>query len=134
MTNTRTPRRPVLGIDPKDGAAVLFIALAGGGGAARIFPADYERLLAAGLAANWFWNKAGCKTIGYVRAALNSVAGNLVTVARVLTSARPGQRVRYLDRDTRNLRRDNLVLRPGFGRRADATLVARAASRPDAHV
>ncbi|MDZ4369065.1 MAG: hypothetical protein U0987_18900 [Afipia sp.] len=128
MTKPRTSRSPVPGVDPRDGAAVLLIPLARDGGVARILPADYERLLAAGLSPNWCLNRDGTGGTAYVRAALNSVAGNLVTVARVLMAARPGQRVRYLDSDTRNLRRDNLVLRPGFGRRADAALVERAAS------
>ena len=63
---------------------------------------------------------------GYVVAPSSKSPSGYVSVARVLTDAGPGQIVRYLDGDRFNLRRSNLALEDGHGRRATRDLVTQA--------
>lgn len=122
--STISPKRSVRrGHDPKDGAPVVFVQLAKGAGECRMFEDDYNKLMAFGLSPNWCFNASG-NGARYVRAGLSAVRGKLVTVARVLTGAGAGERVRYLDWDHLNLRSDNLYFTAGKAGRNDAALVA----------
>jgi hypothetical protein len=61
--------------------------------------ADFDTLMAKGVSPKWKLSQAG-----------KVMAGDNKTVARVILEAPMGLRVKYLDNDPTNLRRDNLVL------------------------
>ena len=75
---------------------------------------DMDRLLTMGVSTNWTLNN------GSVHA--YSRSGHL-TIARVITDASIGERVRYLDGNTLNLRKHNLELVRGKGSKTDALYV-----------
>ena len=75
---------------------------------------DYQELLALGLSPNW------CLTGGNV---VTRKDGNLLTVARIIVDAQPGEIVAYSDGDRTNLRRGNLVLKSGYSINADRRLL-----------
>lgn len=81
---------------------------------------DFQSLMGMGLSVSWRISS------GYVVAPSSNALGGYVSVARVLTDAGPGQIVRYIDGDRFNLRRSNLALEEGHGRRATRDLVTQA--------
>jgi hypothetical protein len=75
---------------------------------------DYAVLLALGLSPSWFiWRS------GYVATPAPYSPNGHVNVARVLLDAGEGEVVRYVDSDKLNLRRENLLIEPGFALRRD---------------
>jgi hypothetical protein len=77
---------------------------------------DMDSLLTMGVSTNWTVTK------GYVTASGKS-SNNHVLIARVLTGASHGERVRFLDGNKLNLRRHNLKLVKGQGSKTDALYV-----------
>lgn len=118
MTSTPLPlpKHPYLGIDTRDGKAVLFVPLVRNGGTVRIFEDNYRLLMDAGLSPRWFLNSNG-RGKSYVRTWAGR-GGGCITVARVLLGAGRGQSVSYKDGDQANLRRDNIFTDLGYARRA----------------
>lgn len=60
----------------------------------------------------------GSRKHGYVTWTDMTAPGEAATLARALTGAGKGQRVRYRDRDTTNLRLDNLYIERGAAKAA----------------
>ncbi|WP_027155327.1 hypothetical protein [Mesorhizobium sp. WSM2561] len=82
---------------------------------------DYNELVGLKLSRNW-------QLRGGQVGAL-APFGTEVLIARVLTDARPGQRVVYLDNNTQNLRRNNLGLQAwGGSSKHDRALLVEAAA------
>jgi hypothetical protein len=110
--------------DPHDGKDVIVVPLQASWGCARLFEEDFQRLIDAGLSPFWSYNSNG-GGVSYVRASLSGGrCGEQVSLARLVAGAKKGQRVRYRDRDPRNLRSDNLYIERGYSRRHDRALVA----------
>jgi len=77
---------------------------------------DMDRLLTMGVSTNWTLNN------GYVTAS-GKTPSNHVLVARAITGAGFGEHVRFLDGNSRNLRRQNLQVMRGKGSKTDALYV-----------
>ncbi len=127
MKPTRRPprREPVRMLD-KYGRQVVCVPLAKGLGPAVVDAADYDTLMRLGLSSQWLVNGPAP---GYVRAPVNGALGSLVGVSRIIMVAGAGRRVRYLDRNPLNLRRNNLRLVDGYATRIDAEAVVKAFER-----
>lgn len=70
------------------------------------------------------WTLAGPKNgPQYVRANSDQGRGDTVQISRLITGAGYGQIVRYRDRNTLNLQRDNLIVTVGHGMRKDRDVV-----------
>jgi hypothetical protein len=69
---------------------------------------DYAALMLAGVSPNWFINQNGRK-LWYVRTPVG-VNGRPDTVARLILGASNGARVKYVDGNRLNLRRENLYV------------------------
>ena len=111
MTRSTEPQPAI----DHDGAKIVLVPLAGTGQKAKLFPKDYEALIAQGLTTRWCLNHNG-KDQHYVRCNLpQRVPGRatLVCVARLIIGAAPGRQVRYRDGDRLNLRSDNIRLCKG---------------------
>ncbi len=115
LAKNRTPYRD---FDHRKNAVVR-VPLAHGLGPAMIDPEDYDRLNEDGWSFNWFINQ------NTVRVSDIAVRGRLVNVARLITRARPGYIVKYLNGRRLDLRKSNLYLKRGNARGATA-----ANSRP----
>jgi hypothetical protein len=101
-----TTLRPPLQATDVDGKAILLVPLARTSLQAKIFPADYERLIAAGWSGNWVWNG------GHVK--VSHWRTNVTRVTRLIAGLSAGDRIqaRHIDRDRLNLRSDNIQLKP----------------------
>lgn len=73
---------------------------------------DMDKLLAMGISTNWTLNNGNVTASG-------KSSNNHVLVARAITGASFGERVRYIDGNKLNLRRDNLELASGKGSKTD---------------
>jgi hypothetical protein len=104
----------------RTGRQIVRVPLANSSAHATLLADDYARLRGLGMSENWVFNSNGGPH-RYVRCGA-PCQGNLVSVARILCAARPGVVVRYLDGDRTNLHRDNLALKSGKAKRADASL------------
>lgn len=69
---------------------------------------DYAALMLAGVSPNWFINQNGRK-LWYVRTPVG-VNGRPDTVARLILGVGKGARVKYVDGNRLNLRRENLYV------------------------
>lgn len=107
---TARARRNVYSFTDNQGRACTSITLARNAGTARILSADIAVLKRADVSLNWFLNEAGTPR-SYVRG--HQRGGNTVTIARIITGARPDQHIHHLDGDRLNLRRDNLQVIKG---------------------
>lgn len=74
-------------------------------GEALIYLEDFNELVALGLSPSW-----NITPQNYVIAPAAQAPGNSVQVARVLLDAGPGQRVRYINGNTLDLRGRNILL------------------------
>lgn len=108
--STSRARRNVRTFTDMSGRECSTITLARNAGTARILSNDIALLKRADVSLNWFLNKAGSPR-SYVRA--HQRGGNTVTIARVITGARPDQHVHHLDGDRLNLCSDNLQVIKG---------------------
>ena len=89
--------RPIRIESEANGTVVIVPLGRSGKASATIDLADYEELLSLGVSPNW-------------RVSNFSVASGQYLVSRILMDAKAGQRVRYLDKNSFNLRRSNLYL------------------------
>ncbi|MBO0904668.1 hypothetical protein [Jiella sonneratiae] len=80
---------------------------------------DFDRIIADGLSLTWHLNSDG-KRRSYVKAHSRTASGGLVTVARVIMGAGPGEIVAYLTGDRLDLRQRNLIVERGKAKRTDA--------------
>lgn len=79
---------------------------------------DYKDLVALGVSPNWQLRG------GNVSAKSSNIAADeSILVARVLMDARPGQMVRFKDRDYKNLQRSNLSVVSGRGKKPDRSRI-----------
>jgi hypothetical protein len=97
----------------EDGQQVVLVRLANFDVAVRVLTSDFEALLAANISTQWTLNRNSVDGIGYVRAPSSEVTRQLVTVARLIMRAGPGEVVRYHSGDRTDLRRANLYLGGG---------------------
>ena len=88
---------------------------------------DYDLLLELGLSE--CWNALRINDRIYVTAPSSRAPGSRVLVARVLMDAKRGERVIFLDGNPLNMRRENLRLVKGHGKRRDRDFVGRLARR-----
>ncbi len=102
------------------GPGVVHVPLANANEPAIIDSDAFDKLTAAGVSLCWTLNTAGDRQHRYVRAPASGVTGGLVTVARIVMDAGPGQIVRYRDGDPLNLTRSNLYLTSGSAKRTDS--------------
>lgn len=80
---------------------------------ATLYQEDYDFLRRYGvLFHNWFINAP--QVVSF-----RTKGGHIVSVARILMECEGGHRVRYLDGDGTNLRRDNLRVVSGKGKHSD---------------
>lgn len=97
-----------------DGQEVVHVPLANSQQRATLYAEDYRRLMAAGFSRFWKYIQTGN---GHAYPALNAYTSDghnrEVTVARLITGAGRGQRVRTVDGNPLNLRTDNLEFVPG---------------------
>lgn len=119
---TTKQRVPIRTTDER-GRAIVRVPLTNHAGEAVVEESDFDRLTEAGLPMTWQLN-GGNSGPGYVRAYCNGATGNLLTVARLITGAGYKQIVRYNDGDRTNLRRSNLKVVSGYGKRVDMTILA----------
>ncbi|GLS43734.1 hypothetical protein [Methylobacterium brachythecii] len=103
-------RRPPERSFDRDGKPIVCVPLANSDAVARIFPKDYERLLAEGRSGNWTLN------CGHVKAPDWRTGPK--RVARLVAGPKGDVRVRHRDRDPLNLRSDNLEAVPFVRRKA----------------
>jgi len=97
-------RTPIRATD-RDGKAVLLIPLANSDKLAKVFPEDYDRLIARGYSPNWCWNVRTVKVSDWKH--------NTPRVARLIMDVQgPAFQVRHRDGDPLNIRRDNLIVKP----------------------
>ncbi len=72
---------------------------------AKVFPEDYDRLIARGFSPNWCWNVRTVKVSDWRH--------NTPRVARLIMDVQgPAIHVRHRDKDPLNIRRDNLIVKP----------------------
>jgi hypothetical protein len=110
---TKKPKRlPTYSLD-EDGQPIAVVPLARGG-SATIDAHDLEELLQRGITLNWTLNLSG-GDYAYVRA---QTPNNLVSVARLVTGAGPGNAVKYRNGERRDLRRRNLYVTSGGRKKA----------------
>lgn len=114
--------RPVIRTKDNAGRAIVKVPLGRHGERhAVLFEEDFERLCAAGVGTSWFVSRNGSGQ-EYVRAFCRGATGDQITVARAILGAGRRSNVRYLTGDRTNLRRWNLELAKGNGRRNDTGL------------
>ena len=77
---------------------------------------DMDRLLTMGVSTNWTLNN------GHVTASAKT-SNNHILIARVISGASFGERVKFLDGNRLNLRKHNLELERGKGSKTDALYV-----------
>lgn len=95
-----------------DSREIVRVPLCNSKHAARILAVDFDRLRTTGVSDQWTLNGVG--EYQYVRCPVSENVGDLDTVARLILHAPPGRIVKYRDGNRLNLRRDNLVLVPGY--------------------
>lgn len=96
-------RTPIRSTD-RDGKAVLLVPLANSDKVAKVFPEDYDRLIARGFSPNWCWNVRTVKVSDWKH--------NTPRVARLIMDVEgPAFHVRHRDGDPLNIRRDNLIVK-----------------------
>ena len=105
-------------LDPQGGRLVSVTLGSEGKREAVIDEATFLELMDMGLSPAWSVNREGS-----VMTFSQKASGSRVTVARVIMDAKPGQQVRFRDGDSRNLRKSNLQLVPGWSTREDRTLI-----------
>jgi hypothetical protein len=101
---------------------VLFlvpIGAAGNYGEAMIYRDDFDFLMMLGCSQSWHL------TNGYVMCPAHAHQGRPVNVqvARVLCDAKPGEQIRYVNKDRLDLRRHNLQIVEGYSVRYDRSLL-----------
>ncbi len=102
------------------GHEIVRVQLTNCGEVATLDAADWDKLHAAGLcAAPWYLSWGRHRGLLYVRT--HPRGGHRVrTLAREVAAAPAGARVRYIDGDRTNLRRENLAVRKAPGRSQDS--------------
>lgn len=126
MTNTKPTRHPLYFTD-QNGTTCVQLPLANNQGHAELYADDLAALVSCGVSTNWTLNypsltRSGgrdCYVQCHVPTSYRNKNGNWTAqvVARLIMQAGAGERVRYVDRNTLNLRRDNLYLTSGAARR-----------------
>lgn len=102
-------RAPVRSIDA-DGREVVLVQLANTDKFAKLFPEDWERIVAAGYSPNWAWN---CRAVR-----IPDYRANTLRAPRIIAGVTGSHlRVVQKDRNPLNLRRDNLIVKPVTTRR-----------------
>jgi hypothetical protein len=76
---------------------------------------DFDIHEARGLSWQWLLHDNG-RGLLYVAVPLTDATGGLVTVSRLLVNAPPGSRIKYLDGNRLNLRRENLFVGKGYSK------------------
>ena len=91
-------------VKTKAGDSVAIVPLGPNGvhGECILDKADMDRLLAMGISTNWNYNHGAVTT-----------KKNTITIARAIMEAGPKTFIKYLDGNSKNLRRSNLELRKG---------------------
>lgn len=104
----------------ENGRDICYVPLGRGGDlCAVIWKEDFDFLIRLGITANW--TKGGSN---YVTCNSSKVPGNKLQVVRVLLNAGPGEKVRYLDGNSYNLRRENLIVVPSsYAKRRDRDFI-----------
>jgi hypothetical protein len=128
------PTRQPIRTTAADGSPIVLVPVRGGALPATVDAEDFDRLVAVGISPMWLFNKAR-QGKAYVRAGhpRQEATGGLVTIARLIMEAPAGNRVRYWDGDTLNLRRENLYLSGFLGERTldrEAAIMAQRAIAP----
>lgn len=94
-----------------DGQHLVHVALANSNQRATLYAEDYQRLMAAGFSRHWQYTEDGR---GGAYVTLNAYTregrSRMIPVARLLTDAGHGERVRCSDGNTLNLRNENLSI------------------------
>ena len=126
MSNRTKPtgKRQTIRTTDKDGSAVVLVPLRRGE-IATLDAEDFDALKAVGFSDQWTFN-SDSRGNAYVRVALNSVSGNLATVARLIMRPIGGSVVKYHDGNPLNLRRANLYLSGGASKDREAFAVRTA--------
>jgi hypothetical protein len=97
-----------------DGQRLVHVALANSQQRATLYAEDYQRLMAAGFSTHWQYTEDGRGGAYVTLSAYTSTGHNrLIPVARLITNAGHGERVRASDGNTLNLRSDNLAFYAG---------------------
>lgn len=97
-----------------DGQQLVHVALANSQQRATLYAEDYLRLMDAGFSARWQYTEDGRGSAYVTLAAYTSTGHNrVIPVARLITGAGQGERVRASDGNTLNLRSDNLTFYAG---------------------
>lgn len=93
-------KQPIHSVD-RDGRNVVLVPLTNCEKPAKMLPADFEDIQAAGYVGGMYMNA------GYVHTGRHPGSSNY-PMGRVIAGANPGQKVLFRDGDRMNLRRDNL--------------------------
>ncbi|WP_321392164.1 hypothetical protein [Emcibacter sp.] len=103
-----------------DGVDIAIVPITSpGGGVVKIFPEDLMIIEAMGYSMNW--HESVCK-YRYVRTKKLGGNNEIVTVARLILSAEYlGGRIKHIDGNNHNLRRDNIIHIPSKWHRAMKT-------------
>ncbi len=113
MTNTTKlkchKRTPTFTKD-KDNKDIALVPLADQKGPVKVLKEDFDQLVSRGYSDQWVLSKSG-RGRTYIRVRSPHVAGGNALVSRLITGARCGQVVRYLDGNKLNLRADNLIVK-----------------------
>ena len=98
-----------------DGQELVHVAMANSQQRATLYAEDYQRLMSAGFSPYWQYTEDG-RGGTYPTLCAYTPAGksHMVPVARLVTNAGHGERIRYNDGDARNLRTENLSFTPGY--------------------
>lgn len=107
----------------QDGSVVAFVPLGPNGkhGECAIDLEDLSALVERGVSMSWTLN-FGSQGVGYVytKGAKNN---RNISIARLIMDCRPGEKIRYRDGNSLNLRRENLKLVSGFSCKSDELFV-----------
>jgi hypothetical protein len=92
-----------------DGKAIVYVSLGNSPLKVRMFPEDFDLLKSRGLGGGWYLSKDGR---GHTYVLVSSREKDTTVARRLLAINAYGARVRvkYIDGDRLNLRRDNLIV------------------------
>lgn len=107
-TKRRSIKRPPHQTIDSDGALIVVVPLSNGDLKATLLKADFDELVDLGFTTNW--NASPAKQVR-----LRHHTKATLSVARLITGARAGQRVKYHDFNPLNLKLTNLRLAKGLG-------------------
>jgi hypothetical protein len=96
---------------------VTFVPLGPNGkrGEAILYTSSWNLLMKAGVSPNW--------TVVGRSVTTNGPRGATLMVARLLTEAGPGEKIRFRDNDPYNLRLENIEVIRGYSRESDSDLM-----------